>query len=225
MLPRSIAELNQIREECKAMVTKRAAASGAVALVPIPGTDIAADIGMLMELLPSINQRFGLSKEQVDQLDERTKILVMQIAKAAGAQLVGQVITKQLIMEIVKKVAGRFAAKQVVKYIPIAGQITAAAIAFAAMKYVGNSHVDQCYEVVKKVLENQQATAWEDVAATTTAEQPPVSEGSAPASSQNIIDTIKQVKELYDAGFIEKEEFEQTKKELLARLYAGPQKD
>ncbi|MBP2637439.1 MAG: hypothetical protein H6Q72_3346, partial [Firmicutes bacterium] len=147
MIVRSLEELNQIREECKSMVTKRAAASGFTAIVPIPGTDIAADIGMLMELLPAINRKFGLSEEQIEQLDESTKILVAQIIKKVGSAFVGKVISKELIMQVLKGMAKKIAVRQIVKYIPFAGQVAAAAISFATMKYVGNAHVDECYEV------------------------------------------------------------------------------
>ena len=86
-MPTTIVEIDRIRDECKSMVTKRAGASGLVAMIPIPGTDIAADIGMLMELLPAINKKFGLSKEQVDNMDEKTRVIVMEIAKKLGNTL------------------------------------------------------------------------------------------------------------------------------------------
>ena len=44
------------------MGVKRAVVSGAANLVPITGLDIAADVGLLMQLLPAINNRFGLSR-------------------------------------------------------------------------------------------------------------------------------------------------------------------
>lgn len=52
----TIAELDLIREECRSMVAKRAAVSGTVSLLPVPGADVLTDVGILMELLPSINK-------------------------------------------------------------------------------------------------------------------------------------------------------------------------
>ncbi len=54
-------ELDAVRLHCKAMVKKRALASGTMTLLPVPGVDIAADVGLLLELLPAINRQFGLT--------------------------------------------------------------------------------------------------------------------------------------------------------------------
>ena len=61
MLPKSITELEKIRASCKTMVRRRAATSGGMSLIPIPGVDIAGDVGMLLQLIPAINRKFGLT--------------------------------------------------------------------------------------------------------------------------------------------------------------------
>jgi uncharacterized protein (DUF697 family) len=152
MLPKTIGELERIKEECKSMVTKRAVASGGAAVIPVPGTDVAADVGMLLQLLPAINKRFGLSPDQIEELDTHSKTILYGIIKTIGSRLVGQIITKEIIMQILKKIGTRFAVKQVTKFIPFVGQATSAAISFGAMKYVGNSHIDECYEVAKRFI-------------------------------------------------------------------------
>lgn len=154
MLPKSIEELDKIRDECKSMVTKRATASGAAAAVPVLGADVAADLGLLLELIPAINKKFGLTDEQIESLDMNTKAIIYSITKKVGTELVGRAITKKLVAAVLKKIGVRVAAKSVVKYVPIIGQVAAAGISFAAMKMVGNSHVDDCYVVVKKYLES-----------------------------------------------------------------------
>lgn len=153
MPSKSLEDLEAIRTSCKTMVKKRALASSSAVLVPVPGVDIAADVAMLLELLPSINRKFGLSPEQIDELDPQLKSLLYGIIKKTGSSLVGQIITKQLILTVLKKVGVRIAAKQVLKYIPFAGQAAAAALSGTAMMYVGNAHVDECYEVAKKALD------------------------------------------------------------------------
>lgn len=155
MLPNNMQELNRIKHECQSMVNNSALLSGGAAMVPIPGVDVASDIGLLLELLPKINRCFGLSPEQINALDSQTKMFVANLIVALGTQLVGQVLTKQLIMQVLKKVGIRMAAKQVVKYIPFAGQAAAAGLSFAAMQYVGNRHIDECYEVAKRVAEKR----------------------------------------------------------------------
>lgn len=149
----SLPELIQISEECKSMVTKRALVSGTAAAVPVPGVDVAVDLGLLLELLPKISKRFGLDAEQIEQLDAESKALVYQALKAVGAQLAGRIITKDLILTLIKRAGLQMTSKQVSKYIPLVGQLTAAAISFGLMKYIGDQHVDECYAVAKSVLE------------------------------------------------------------------------
>lgn len=153
MIPKTKEELDSVRESCRSMVKKRALASSGAVLVPVPGVDIAADVAMLLELLPAVNRRFGLTPEQMDELDPQLKSLLYGIIKKTGSTLVGQLITKQLILAALKKVGVRMAAKQVLKYIPFAGQAAAAALSGSAMLYVGYAHVTECYDVAKKALE------------------------------------------------------------------------
>ena len=152
LLPGTIEELDRIRTSCKAMVKRRAATSGGMTLIPIPGVDVAGDIAMLMQLIPSISRKFGLTPEQIDQLDTERKVLVYAMAKKFGAGLVGRVITRELVIFALKKVSVRLATRQVLKYLPLAGQAAAVALSVTAMIYLGNSHVDACYDVAKRSL-------------------------------------------------------------------------
>ena len=152
MLPKTIDELDRIRASCKAMVRRRAVTSGGMALVPIPGMDIAGDVGMLMQLIPAINRKFGLTPEQIDELDTSRKVVIYALLKKVGSDLVGRAITRQLVVATLKRVGGRMAAKQVLKYVPIAGQATAAALSMAAMMYLGNAHVDACCEIARGAI-------------------------------------------------------------------------
>jgi uncharacterized protein (DUF697 family) len=156
MIPRTITELNEIRESCKSIVNKRASASAVAAVVPLPGADVGVDVAIMMELLPAINRRFGLSPEQIDQLDSEIKGKILIIITSLGSKLVGKVISKEIIMLLLKKVGKRIAVKQVTKFIPLVGQAVSAGISFGAMKYLGNSHIDECYEVCKRVIEMQE---------------------------------------------------------------------
>jgi hypothetical protein len=123
-----------------------------MSLIPIPGVDIAGDVAMLLQLIPAINQKFGLTPDQIEELDTRHKVLIYAMAKKVGSDLVGRAVTKRLVMAALKKVAGRMAAKQVLKYVPFAGQAAAAALSVAAMMYLGNAHVDACYEVAGEAI-------------------------------------------------------------------------
>jgi hypothetical protein len=90
MIPRNLSELEKIREECQWMVTKRAVVSGVANLVPVPGADIAVDVGLLMELLPAINRKFGLDPEQIDGLDPQVQMMIYNLIVRLGTQMAGQ---------------------------------------------------------------------------------------------------------------------------------------
>jgi uncharacterized protein (DUF697 family) len=153
MLPQTIEDLEKVRSSCKAMVRKRAALSGGASMIPVLGADMLADVGMLTELIPAINRKFGLTPDQIDALGPKDKVLVYKLITAVGAGLVGRYITKELVLVALKNVGVRMAAKQVVKYVPLAGQAVAAVIGFGAMMHLGNSHIDECYEVAKGAIE------------------------------------------------------------------------
>ncbi|MCX7205893.1 MAG: hypothetical protein NT086_07900 [Proteobacteria bacterium] len=154
MIARNISELNATKEECYSMVTKRASISAGTSAVPVLGVDVAADVAIMLELIPAINRKFGLSQDQIEGYSPATKQLIYAVIKKTGLALVGQTITKTLITQALKKVAGRAAVKQVLKFVPFIGWAANAAIGFGAMKYIGNSHVEDCFEVCKNILAN-----------------------------------------------------------------------
>jgi len=156
VLPISISELDRIKAECNAMVSKRASASAAAAVVPIPGADVGADVVIMMELLPAINRKFGLSPEQIDQLDSEIKGRLAIIISSVGSELVGKYITKTVVAQLLKKMGVKMAIKQVTKYVPFVGQAVSAGISFGAMKYLGNAHIEECYAVCKRSMESKQ---------------------------------------------------------------------
>jgi uncharacterized protein (DUF697 family) len=152
MITYSLIDLERIKKECKRMVIRRATASGGAAMVPLPGTDFLTDVSMLLQLLPAINQKFGLSEEQLSGLDSRTKAYIYGYITAIGSRTIGRIITREIILQIMKKVGIRVASKQVVKYIPLIGQAMAATLSFSAMRHAGNSHINDCYETAKLLL-------------------------------------------------------------------------
>ena len=141
MIPSSLKELERIRDECKSMVTTRAGLSAGAAIVPVPGADIGADVMLLLEMIPMINRKFGLAPEQIDHLDPQIKKLILVAATSIGSEMIGKLLTKEIILQVLKRLGIRVASKQVAKYIPIVGQAVAATISFGAMKMVGRSQI------------------------------------------------------------------------------------
>ncbi|OAX46109.1 hypothetical protein [Paenibacillus sp. AD87] len=156
MIPATLEQLEQVRKECRTMVKKRATASAGTTLVPLPGTDVLADVGMLMQLLPAINNKFGLSQKQLDGMDPETKSMIYGFVMSIGSKVIGRMVTKELVVVVLKRVGVRVATKSVAKFVPFAGQGLAAALSFTAMRYVGNKHVEDCYEVVKRMIEQRE---------------------------------------------------------------------
>jgi hypothetical protein len=152
MLPRTLEELDALRDECKAMVTKRAGLSAGAAVLPIPGLDLGTDIALLVELIPAINRKFGLGPDQVQGLDPKVQRIILVGATSLGNNLIGKWVTQQLVMQMLQRLGIRVASKTAAKFVPILGQALAASISFGAMKLLGNAHVDDCYTVARQAL-------------------------------------------------------------------------
>jgi uncharacterized protein (DUF697 family) len=151
----SLAELDRVRAECKALVTKRSLMSAGVAIVPIPGADIVADVGLLTSLLPQISARFQLDHDQVQKLEPRLAQQVLVVASGLGNNVIGRLVTRKLVLRLLQRVGIRVATASVAKYVPILGSAVAATIGFGAMKLVGNAHTDDCYATAKALIDNQ----------------------------------------------------------------------
>lgn len=152
MLPRTLEELDALRDECRAMVTRRAGLSAGAAVLPIPGLDLGADIALLAELIPAINRKFGLDAAQVQGLDPQVQRIVLVAATSLGNNLIGQWVTRQLIVQTLQRLGIRVAGKTAAKFVPVLGQALAASVSFGAMKMLGNAHVEDCYRVAKQAL-------------------------------------------------------------------------
>lgn len=155
MLPQTMKELERARESCRAMVKRRALMLAGVALVPVPGIDLLADIGALKDVIPRINRRFGLTPEMIGQLDERKRSTVHEMIRKVGADFVGKSVTRRLILAALARMGKRAVAKRTVKFFPLAGQTLAAAWSYSTMMMVGNAHVDACYRIVKEAMRRE----------------------------------------------------------------------
>lgn len=153
----ALASLDRIRDDCRRMVTRRASLSAGAAIVPLPLLDVGTDIAILLKLLPRINERFGLTPEQIASLDVESKRLVMMFASSVGSLLVGRLVTREIVVRMLMKMGVRLTAAGVVKYVPLLGQALSASLSFGAMKLLGNRHVDDCYEVARRTLVSRSA--------------------------------------------------------------------
>ncbi|WP_386082461.1 hypothetical protein ACFIOZ_04295 [Vreelandella sp. F11] len=151
----SIEELEGIKQSCRSMVTKSSSLSAGTAVIPIPGLDIGSDVAILMRLIPKINQKFGLTPEQIENLDTESKLFVMTVISNTGSKMAGKYITKTLIMTLLSRMGVKVASKGVAKFVPFVGSAVAGGISFSAMKYMGNRHIEDCYQIALAALENE----------------------------------------------------------------------
>lgn len=144
---RALNELKAIRLACQQRVKKNAWASAGAAVIPVPLFDVVVDVGLLMKLIPEINQAFGLEPEQIQAMPEETRLHVWKRRAERGSELIGIVVTRELIKRSVQGLGTRLVAKQVTKFIPLGGQIVAATIGYWVMRRMAMTHVDDCFEV------------------------------------------------------------------------------
>ena len=133
------------------LVNKRAALAAGVVMIPIPGIDWVTDVGILVRLLPEINQIFGLTPEQIERLAPDRQVVVYKALSAGGGMLVGKLVTRELVMRLLRMVGVRLSAQQAVKYVPIAGQGLSAVLNYGALRYVCEQHIRQCMSICEQL--------------------------------------------------------------------------
>lgn len=154
MLPQTEEALEQIRQDCKKILYKRAALSAAAAVVPLPGADISADIAIMVELLTTINSKFGLTPEQVAHLDWDRKRILLVLLTSAGNEVIGKAVTAGVVRNTLKRASYKLAARSSGRFVPLIGPALSAGISYGAMYYLGIAHIEQCYQIVYQYLHN-----------------------------------------------------------------------
>ena len=132
------------------LLHKRALLAGVVSAVPVPGLDWAVDAAMLSKLIPEINKEFGLTPQQLDSLNPKKREQVQKAVTMVGSVLIGKLISRDLVIAAATKIGMRLTTKQLAKYVPFAGQIVAATVGYAAIRYLGEEHMKDCIRVAQK---------------------------------------------------------------------------
>ena len=135
------------------MVTRRSLAAAGAAVVPIPGADLIADIGLLANLLPAISEAFELDHDSIEKLDPDVAQRVLVVAASLGNNVIGRMVTKRLAVTLLRRFGMRIAAGSVARYVPVVGSGIAASISFGAMKLAGNAHVEDCYRTAVALID------------------------------------------------------------------------
>ena len=69
------------REEVK----RRALLSAGAVLVPLPGLDVAVDVGVLVSMMNAVNRAFCLSPDQIERLGMEERVAVYEALSGVGA--------------------------------------------------------------------------------------------------------------------------------------------
>lgn len=152
LIPATQRDIDAVRERCRRLVRRRAMISASVSAVPIPGLDVVSDLRLFALLIDDINHEFGLTAEQIDRLQPKFKLIAYEAAVGAGGMLVGKLITRELVMLLLKRTGMKSLARQAGKLVPVAGQLASAAIGFAVFRQIGYQHVEACAVVAKELL-------------------------------------------------------------------------
>ncbi|MDC8757718.1 hypothetical protein [Janthinobacterium fluminis] len=152
LIPGSQKDIEQVRERCRRLVRRRAMLSAGVSAVPIPGVDLMSDLSLFALLIDDINQAFGLTPEQIERLHPKVKLVAYEAAIGVGGMLVGKVVTRELILLLIKRSGVKLLAKQAARLVPLAGQLASAAIGFAVFRHIGYQHVEACAAVAQELL-------------------------------------------------------------------------
>jgi uncharacterized protein (DUF697 family) len=132
------------------LLNRRAMVAAAASAVPVPGLDWMVDAAMLSRLIPEINKEFGLTPQQLDQLEPNKRDQVQKAVTLVGSVLIGKFISRDLVIKAATTIGVRLTAKQAAKYVPLAGQAVAAAVGYAAIRYFGEEHMKDCIRVARQ---------------------------------------------------------------------------
>ena len=152
VVPGTPKDVEAVVRQCRRLVNKRALLAAGVAVVPIPGVDWVTDVAVLLRLIPEINRAFGLTPEQVERLAPDRRLAVYKAVSAGGGLLVGKLVTRELVIKLLKLVGVRLTTQQAAKYVPIAGSAVSALLTFSSLKFVCEQHIQQCVSVARQLM-------------------------------------------------------------------------
>ncbi len=152
VVPATTREIDAVVRHCRRLVSRRALLAAGVSIVPLPGIDWVTDIAVLMRLIPDINHAFGLTPEQIERLAPDRQVVVYKAISAGGGMLIGKLVTRDLVMRVLRLIGVRLTTQQAAKYVPIAGQAVSAALTYSSLRYVCEQHIQQCVAISRQLM-------------------------------------------------------------------------
>lgn len=156
LLPSTPEQLAEVAETCRRLVRRQALLSAGAGLLPLPGLDFAADLGLMMRLLQRIDREFGLSERQLARLDAQQRLAIYQALTAMSGAMIGKLLSKELVLQALQRAGTRsLLVRQTARLVPLAGQALAAGLGYGAMRLIGEAHIRDCVRVLEQVTTPQ----------------------------------------------------------------------
>lgn len=137
-------DLEALAARCRRAVRRKALLSAAGAAVPVPGVGLAIDLGVLMQMLDETNDAFGLTPAQIERLAPARRLRVRRVIEMLGANVAGRVVSREVLLVLLRSASRRLAARTSLKVIPFAGPFIAAALSYSTVRLIGERHVSEC---------------------------------------------------------------------------------
>ena len=137
-----VQDLDKVKDDCQSVLKKYALMGAANGINPIPGVDVGIDAGICLKLMMDIRSRFGLDSSMEAKL-RKYEILLPLVKK------VFDYATKEGVVILLKSVVKKYLGKNAAKYVPLIGQVIAAAAGYGMMMYFGKAYIEDCYALSK----------------------------------------------------------------------------
>lgn len=139
--------LEEKRKACEKLVVLMAGLSAANGLNPLPGADLAIDVGVMQGLFIKLRGSYGLSDEKLQSVAKYAPAL------APIANQVIEFATREGIFLLLKQFLKRRTLKEIAKYIPFVGQAVAASLGFLLTYQAGEKYLADCHKLASTILE------------------------------------------------------------------------
>ncbi len=143
--------LKKKREVALRQVPLYAGLSAANGLNPIPGVDVAADVGLLVKLAKAIAEVYGLTDKRMEYVAKLLGPRALAPLLAKATQFAAKYFAKQGILLLLKRIAARTTAKHVSKWVPFVGPLVSAGIGWKATFMLGEQLVDEAEAILSDI--------------------------------------------------------------------------
>ena len=147
-----------IEQKCQALAIRIwivAAASAAVAAVPVPGLSIAVDIAILVGEITTYKRQLGLDEQTIRSLSREHGIPTDQLESSITVSMPSQILREvpTYVTKLLQTMVVGTAAEELSRFIPVVGAVIASGISFTTTVLVLKKALADLEEAAVRVLE------------------------------------------------------------------------